>query len=264
MDFSSYATMRFDRRDRILYAEFNRPASLNAVDQVTHKDLARLFGEVAADPQTAVLVLSGSGKAFSAGGDLDYIQHLIDSPRDFFDDIGDIKKIIFSMLDCPKPILAKLHGAAIGLGATIALFCDIVMAAPGIKIADPHVKLGFTAGDGGAVIWPHLIGHARAKEYLMTGKPILAEEAERIGLINRVVARDRLDAAVDELARELSNGPARAIQWTKMSVNIGLRALAHAVMDASVAYEALSNVTHDHSEAVRALKEGRPPVFKGE
>lgn len=264
MDFSTYATMRFERRGRILHAEFNRPDALNAIDQVTHKDLARLFSEVAADPQTAVLVLSGAGKAFSAGGDLDYIQHLIESPGDFFDDIGDIKKIVFSILDCPKPIIAKLHGHAIGLGATIALFCDIVFAAPGVKIADPHVKLGFTAGDGGAVIWPHLIGHARAKEFLMTGRPILAEEAERIGLINRVVPRESLDAAVEELAQELGNGPARAIQWTKMTVNIGLKAQAHAVMDASAAYEALSNFTSDHREAVRALREKRPPAFTGD
>jgi enoyl-CoA hydratase len=263
MDFATYTTMRFERRGRVLHAEFNRPDALNAIDHVTHKDLARLFSEVAADEQTNVLVLSGAGKAFSAGGDLDYIQQLIDSPKAFFDDIGDIKKIVFSILDCPKPIIAKLHGHAIGLGATIALFCDIVMAAPGIKIADPHVKLGFTAGDGGAVIWPHLIGHARAKEFLMTGRPISSEDAERMGLINRVVAREELDKAVNELADELSNGPSRAIQWTKMSINIGLRQHAHAVMDASAAYEALSNVTGDHREAVLALREKRPPVFTG-
>jgi enoyl-CoA hydratase len=98
----------------------------------------------------------------------------------------------------------------------------------------------------------------------MTGRPILAEEAERIGLINRVVPRESLDAAVEELAQELGNGPARAIQWTKMTVNIGLKAQAHAVMDASAAYEALSNLTSDHREAVRALREKRPPTFTGD
>jgi enoyl-CoA hydratase len=264
MDFATYATLQFERRGRVLHARFNRPDSLNAIDHATHKDLARLFSEVANDDQTNVLVLSGAGKAFSAGGDLDYIQKMIDSPQMFLDDMGDIKKIVFSMLDCPKPILAKLHGNAIGLGATIALFCDIVMAAPGVKIADPHVRLGFTAGDGGAVIWPHLIGHARAKEFLMTGRPILSEDAERMGLINRVVPREELDKAVNDLADELSNGATRAIQWTKLSINIGLKQLAHAVMDASVAYEALSNVTSDHREAVRALREKRPPNFTGQ
>jgi enoyl-CoA hydratase len=167
------------------------------------------------------------------------------------------------MLDCPKPIIAKVNGAAVGLGATIALLCDVIFAAPTAKIGDPHVKVGFTAGDGGAVIWPHLIGHARAKEYLMTGRLLTAEEAEKIGLINHVVPAAELDRTVEEFAQELLKGPMRAIQWTKLSVNIGLKQLAHAVMDASVAYEALSNVTADHREAVRAMREKRTPQFAG-
>jgi len=263
MDFNSYPSMRFERRGRILHADFNRPDALNAIDRVTHKSLARLFSDITADPETDVVILSGTGKAFSAGGDLDYIQYMIDAPDRFLDDMPDVKKIVFSMLDCPKPIIAKLHGHAIGLGATIALFCDIVYAAPTAKIGDPHVRLGFTAGDGGAVIWPHLIGHARAKEFLMTGRAISAEEAERIGLINRVVPSGELDKAVNDLADELSKGATRAIQWTKMSINIGLKQFAHAVMDASVAYEALSNLTNDHREAVRAMREKRAPAFKG-
>jgi len=263
VEFNSYRTMRFARRGRILHADFNRPDVLNAVDHSTHQDLARLFSDITADRDTDVVILSGTGRAFSAGGDLDYIQGMIDAPDQFLDDMPDVKRIIFSMLDCPKPLIAKLNGHAIGLGATIALFCDVVFAAPEVKIADPHVRLGFTAGDGGAVIWPHLIGHARAKEFLMTGRAITAVEAERIGLINHVVPADELDKAVNDFADELCRGPTRAIQWTKLSVNIGLKQLAHAVMDASVAYEALSNHTEDHREAVRAAREKRPPIFKG-
>jgi enoyl-CoA hydratase len=160
-------------------------------------------------------------------------------------------------------MIAKLNGPAVGLGATIALLCDVIFAAPTAKIGDPHVKVGFAAGDGGAVIWPHLIGHARAKEYLMTGRLLTAEEAEKIGLINHVVPAAELDRAVDEFAQELLRGPMRAIQWTKLSVNIGLKQLAHAILDASVAYEALSNVTADHQEAVRAMREKRTPQFTG-
>ena len=263
MDLNDYPNMRFERRGRVLHANFNRPDTLNAVNHGTHRDLARFFADLPADGEADVVILSGAGKAFSAGGDLDYIQRMIDAPEEFLDGMPDVKKIIFSMLDCPKPIIAKLHGHAIGLGATIALFCDIVFAAPGVKIADPHVRLGLTAGDGGAVIWPHLIGHARAKEYLMTGRAMTSEEAERIGLINRVVPSGELDQAVNDFADELCKGATRAIQWTKLTVNIGLKQLAHAVMDASVAYEALSNVTNDHREAVQAMREKRPPVFKG-
>jgi enoyl-CoA hydratase len=125
------------------------------------------------------------------------------------------------------------------------------------------VRVGFVAGDGGAVIWPHLVGHARAKEYLLTGRAIAAEEAERIGLINRVVAADQIDAIVDQFADELANGPRLAVQWTKMSINIALKQQAQAVLDASVALEALSNMTQDHAEAVKALREKRAPIFTG-
>ncbi|HTV96116.1 MAG TPA: enoyl-CoA hydratase-related protein [Steroidobacteraceae bacterium] len=263
MDLSSYTSFRFEREGRLLRASFNRPETLNAIDRTTHGELARFFTELAADPLTDVVILSGIGRAFSAGGDLDHIQDMIADPALFHEDVRDAKRIVFGMLDCPKPIIAKLNGAAVGLGATIALLCDVIFAAPGVKIGDPHVRIGFTAGDGGAFIWPHLIGHARAKEYLMTGRLLAAEEAERIGLINHVVAAGELDRAVDEFAQELLSGAMRAIQWTKLSVNIGLKQLAHAVMDASLAYEALSNVTADHHEGVQALREKRAPRFTG-
>lgn len=263
MNFADYSTLLLERRGRLLYASFNRPEVLNAIGRVAHAELVRFFNQLPTDSDTDVVILSGVGRAFSAGGDLDYVQEMIDDPDKFIDDIPDVKRIVFGMLDCPKPIIAKLNGHAIGLGATIALLCDVIFAAPSAKIGDPHVKVGFTAGDGGAVIWPHLIGHARAKEYLMTGRLLTAEEAAKIGLINHVVPAAELDRAVDEFAQELLKGAMRAIQWTKLSVNIGLKQLAHAVMDASIAYEALSNMTADHREAVLAMREKRAPNFSG-
>lgn len=263
MDISKYQTLQLKREGRLLRANFNRPETLNAISETAHTELARFFTELATDSLTDVVILSGVGRAFSAGGDLDYIQEMIDDPRIFNDGIAEVKRIVFGMLECPKPIIAKLNGHAVGLGATVALLCDVVFAVSGAKIGDPHVKVGFVAGDGGAAIWPHLIGHARAKEYLMTGKLLTAEEAERIGLINHVVPESDIDRVVDEFAAELLGGATRAIQWTKLSINIGLARLAHAVLDASVAYEALSNVTEDHAEAVRALREKRNPRFTG-
>lgn len=263
MDPSSYKTLTLERHARLLKANFNRPEALNAVNRQAHSEIARFFTELATDPLTDVAILSGIGRAFSAGGDFDYIQEMVDDPRLFFDDIPDVKRIVFGMLDCPKPIIAKVNGPAVGLGATIALLCDVIFAAAGAKIGDPHVKVGFAAGDGGALIWPHLIGHARAKEYLMTGRLLIAEEAERIGLINHVVPAADLDRVVDEFAQELMGGAMRAIQWTKISVNLGLKQLAQTVLDASIAYEALSNVTADHQEALRALRESRAPRFTG-
>jgi enoyl-CoA hydratase len=263
VDLSSYKTFRFEREGRLLRASFNQPETLNAIDRVAHEELARFFTELAVDPLTDVVILSGVGRAFSAGGDLDHIQTMIDDPSIFIDDLPSVKRVVFGMLDCPKPIIAKLNGAAVGLGATVALLCDVIFAVPTAKIGDPHVKVGFAAGDGGAVIWPHLIGHARAKEYLMTGRLLTAEEAEKIGLINHVVPAVDIDRVVDAFAQELLAGAMRAIQYTKLAVNIGLKQLAHSVMDASGAFEALSNASADHREAVAAMREKRPPRFTG-
>ena len=254
----------FRRDGRVLHATFNRPDTLNAVDEELDEDLSRLFGDVAQDAETAVLVLTGAGRAFSAGGDIENMQRLIDRPELFSNGIARAKHLIHSILDCPKPIIAKVNGAAMGLGATIALFCDLIIAANHAKIADPHVKVGFCAGDGGCVIWPQLIGYARAKEYLFFGDAITGEDAAKIGLINRAVPAEDLDRTVDEYAQRLAGGAARAVQWTKLSVNIGLKQLATCILDASLAYEALSNVTKDHQEALHAFREKRAPRFTGE
>lgn len=263
MNHSDYKAIAFRRDGKVLHATFNRPEVLNAFDEVLDRETGRLFGDVAADEDTNVLVLTGAGKAFSAGGDIEHMQTVIDQPHLFLDGIRNGKKLLYGMLDCPKPIIAKVNGAAIGLGATIALFSDIIIAANHAKIADPHVKVGFTAGDGGAVIWPALLGHARAKQYLLTGDAVTGEEAARIGLINQAVPAEDLDRVVDELAQRIANGAALAIQWTKLSVNIALKAQLTAVIDASFAYEALSNVTADHQEAVNAFRERRAPRFTG-
>ncbi|WP_044529545.1 enoyl-CoA hydratase/isomerase family protein, partial [Herbaspirillum sp. B65] len=205
--------------------------------------------------------LTGAGRAFSAGGDIEDMQRLIDKPSLFAAGMQRAKQIVFSMLDCPKPIIAKINGHAIGLGATLALFSDLTYAADHAKIGDPHVKVGFVAGDGGAVIWPQLMGYAKAKEYLLTGDLLTASEAERFGLINYAVPAEQLDERVAAMAQRLAKGASQAIQWTKASINIGLKQVAHSIMDASIAYEGLSNITADHQEAVNAFREKRAPVF---
>jgi enoyl-CoA hydratase len=264
MDFASYNAIKFRRDGHVLHATLNRPDTLNAVDPEMEDELSRVFPDVGADAETRVMVLTGEGRAFSAGGNIDHMQTVIDRPELFLDSMARSKALIHSILDCPKPIIAKVNGAAVGLGATIALFCDLIIAANHAKIADPHVKVGYTAGDGGAVIWPQLIGYARAKEYLLLGDTLTGEEAAKIGLINRSVPAEQLDDLVDSYAQRLATGAARAIQWTKLSINIGLKQLATSMLDASIAYEALSNGTRDHQEAVNAFREKRPPRFTGE
>ena len=263
MDYVNYAELRIQREGTVLTVTMNRPERLNAIGGVMHEELSRLFYDIALDSETDVVILTGAGEAFSAGGDIEWMQEVIDQPEKFEQVAAEAKRIIFGILECDRPIIARLNGAATGLGATIALFCDIIIAADHARIGDPHVRVGFVAGDGGAVIWPQLVGYARAKEYLMTGDLMSAQEAERIGLINHVVPTADLDAKVGELATKLARGARKAIRWTKMATNIGLKQLAHTMMDASLAYESLSNRTADHQEAVRAFREKRKPVFVG-
>lgn len=259
--FDDYQTILFGRRGRVLEVTLNRPDKLNATDAVLHAELARLFVDISNDPDSDVVVLTGAGRAFSAGGDVAWMQEAIDEPERFEQTVREAKQIVFGLIDCEKPVIAKLNGHATGLGATIALFCDVIFAAEHARIGDPHVSIGFVAGDGGAVIWPQLIGYARAKEYLLTGDLMTATQAAQMGLINHAVPADELDERVNAFADRLVNGATKAIRWTKMSVNIGLRDLATSIMDASLAYEALSNMTPDHAEAVKAFSEKRSPVF---
>lgn len=263
MDFGGYETITFERRGRALWA-FLDNGPMNAVNAAMHEELARLPGDVQRDDASDLLVLTGAGEAFCAGGDMDWFQEMIDDPAKFRAIAPEGKRIVFEMLELEKPAIARLNGAAAGLGATLALLCDVVVAADDARIGDPHVRVGLVAGDGGAVLWPQLIGFARAKELLLTGEMIGAAEAREMGLINHAVPAAELDTKVDEVAAKILGNPRWAVRWTKVATNITLRQIAHQVMDAAIAYEAISNTTADRQEAVRAFVEKRKPSFGGQ
>jgi enoyl-CoA hydratase len=264
VDFSKYETLKFARRGRILYVTFNQPDQLNSFAGHSHVELSEVFSEIGDDRESDIVVLSGEGRAFSAGGNVIAMQTLRDSPVDFYRSIREAKRVVYSLLDCDKPIIAKVNGDAIGLGATVALFCDVVFAADEARLADPHNNIGLTTGDGGQIIWPHLIGYARAKHYLLTGEKINGKKAAEIGLIHASLPRDQLDAAVDEYADMMAALPAQSLRWSKATINIPLKQLAHSLMDTGMAYEALASLTtEDHGEAIRSFAEKRKPKFSG-
>ncbi len=264
MALDDYQRFRFSRDGRVLTATIAAPGKVNGVDALLHEELARVFTDLQHDPDSDIIILTGQGRAFSAGGDFDWFAEQIADPRKFRDIGWDAKRIVTSLLDIEKPVICRLNGAAAGLGATIALLCDIIIADETALIGDPHVKVGLVAGDGGAVIWPQLIGYARAKEYLLTGQMLTAAEAARIGLINHAVPAAGLDAKVAATVAALAANPRWAVRWTKTITNQPLKALVAQMMDASIAYETLSNLTADRAEAVAALQARRPAELSGE
>lgn len=263
--FDGYQRLKFTRDGRILTISLTSPTNpVNAVDQVMHDELARVFLEAQDDPGSDLIVLTGEGRAFCAGGDTSWFKTQIDDPKSFLAIGVHAKRIVTSLLDVEKPIICRLNGAAAGLGATIALLCDVIIASERAVIGDPHVKVGLVAGDGGAVIWPQLIGFARAKELLMTGEILSAQRAAEMGLVNYCVPADQLDAKVAEIAGKILGNPRWAVRWTKTVANIPLKELAAKLSDASVAYEFMSNMMADRKEAVAAFVEKRTPKLTGD
>lgn len=256
-----YETLVLERQGRLLTIRLNRPDALNAVNLRMHEELPEVFNFAALDPHSDVVVLTGNGRAFSAGGDLDHVAHNAANPHLFDSEVRLAKRIVFAILDLDKPLICRLNGHAVGLGATMALFCDVIFAAETAKIGDPHVAIGLVAGDGGAVIWPQRMGLCRAKEYLLTGELIDAKKAAEIGMINHALPLAELDAAVQAFAGRLLQGSTNAVRWTKVLLNLELKRVATAVMDAGIAYEAVAQRSPDHREGVQALIERRKPQF---
>ncbi len=260
-DLPIFQTILLERRQRLLRVTLNRPDALNAFNLEQHNELPIALAFARDDAGSDVILLTGAGRAFSAGGDIAHIEHNAANPHLFDHEIVMAKAIIFNLLDTDKPVVCRMNGHAVGLGATLALFCDVIFAADTAKIGDPHVGLGLVAGDGGAVIWPQLIGLARAKEYLLTGDLIPAPRAAEMGLVNYALPASELDAAVDAFCNKLLSGAQQAIRWTKRLTNIELRRVTENILPIGLDYEVQSVRTPDHLEGVAALKEKRKPHF---
>lgn len=262
MHYQDYNNIRFERVDGVLTVTLDRPEALNATDENLHKELSRVFADIAQDKETRAVVLTGAGKAFCAGGDLKHGLSMNRGQTDAMVEEG--RKIIMDILEVPQPIVAAVNGYAMGLGATLALFCDIVVASEQAVFADTHVVAGYVAGDGGAAIWPWLIGANNAKEFLMTGDRLSAAEARELGLIRHVVPADRLMIEARNKAQRLANGPRMAIEGTKLTINRLLRQAVEATLDYGLQKEKeCMLVSEDCVEALSAFAEKRSPVFTG-
>lgn len=263
VDYSRYKVLKVERKDKVALVTLNKPESLNAFDTKLHREMEDILEDLAMDEEVNTIVLTGAGRAFSAGGDIKWMQARVKDPSIPGIPLTSVQRLINNLVNLEKPIIAAVNGDAIGLGATVALCCDVIYTSENARIGDPHVSVGLVAGDGGCIIWPLLIGVARAKEYLMTGDLIQARDAERIGLVNKVVPQNQVLPAAMALAERLANGPIKAISWTKMSINQFLKHQVNLILPMSSAAEFLSMQTADHAEAVNAFVERRSPRFAG-
>jgi len=268
----SYQHILYEVGDKIATITLNRPDRMNAWTPIMERDVRHAMEAAAADDDVRVIVLTGAGRAFCAGGDVKGMSSGTlmggDGSKKSRFDRGPIaaangRRLVENMLDVEQPIIGAINGDAVGLGATIALLCDIIVVSEKARFADTHVKVGIVAGDGGAVIWPLLIGPHRAKEFLMRGNFINGAEAAKIGMVNYAVAPDQVMSKARELAQELADGPTWAIRWSKLAVNKWLKQQANLILDASLAYEMMTFGTEDQKEAARAFVEKRKPNYVG-
>jgi enoyl-CoA hydratase len=261
MTYDAYEQLLFERRDHgVLLITLNQPQKYNAADEVMHAELARVWADVSRDPDTRVAVVTGAGKAFSAGGDLAMVRRMAGDHERVSHMLGEMSDLVYNIINCEKPVVSAINGVAVGAGLVVALLADISVCAEDARLGDGHVKLGVAAGDHAAIVWPLLAGMAKARYYLLTGEMVTGTEAERIGLVSTVVPRAQvLDEAL-RVADMLATGPQTAIRWTKKALNSWLRS-AGPIFDQSAAYEMLGFMGPDVIEGAAALTEKRPPRF---
>ena len=262
MRFEDYRNLRFARREHgVLLITIDRPETLNATDAILHGELARVWRDVARDQDCSVAVITGAGRAFSAGGDLELVERLSGDYRAVAAMASEAAELVESMVDCDTPIISAINGVAVGAGLAVALLADISVIGENVRLTDGHLRLGVGAGDHAVLLWPLLCGMAKAKYYLLTAEFIDGREAERIGLVSRCVADGRVLNEALEIAERIASGPRQAARFTKRTLNHWLRS-AFPAFDASVAYEMLTFLGEDVREGAQALRERREPRFE--
>lgn len=229
-----------------------RPDVLNAVDEELHSALVGLWPALAADADANVVVLTGAGRAFSAGGDLEYIARFFDDPALRRRTMDEAQQILWSMIRFPLPVIAAVNGPAVGLGASLMLASDIVLFSDRAYFADPHVTVGLVCGDGGAALLPLVAPLLRAKELLFTGDRVGPEEAVALGIASRVVQHDELLGEAMALAHRIAGQPRFALQQTKRVIQLGVEQAVSKVVVAAAEAEAESMATIEHRDRIRS------------
>ena len=260
-DYSFYEHLLIEVKDGVALLTINRPEVYNATTAKLHNELSVVWLDLAKDDDVRVAVVTGAGTAFSAGGDFGLIQDSIGNGKVIAGTMEEARDIVHNMINLDKPIISAINGVAVGAGLAVALLADISIASEKARFTDGHVRLGVAAGDHAAVIWPMLIGMAKAKYYLMTCEFLDGTEAERIGLVSQVVPHEELMDKAMDVANRLAVGSQQALRYTKRSLNQWLRQAEHTAFDYSLALEMLGFFGEDIQEGLDSVRERRDPKF---
>ena len=260
--YDHYQAIKVDVADRIATVTLNRPELGNAVNEVLHEEIGSIFLDLAVDQTVHAVVLTGAGDMFCSGGNADDL--ILAEPIHFtYEWMRFMRRLVTSQLEMDQPVICALNGDAVGVGATIALYCDIIIAADGAKISDPHVtKEGIAAGDGGFLMWALQLGFPRAKYHLMTGAPLTASQAAEAGLINECLPAAEVMPRAMELAQQFADGPGLAIRSTKRILNKLIELLGTGSLEYAGEKERVTLYSADFKEAVTAQVEKRKPTFQ--
>ena len=261
MDYADFRHLTFESKPNgVLLVTINRPEVLNAANARLHWEFTQIWPVVDADPKTRVVVVTGAGKAFSAGGDLSLVEDMAGNPDALTRTMREASDLVYNMINLDKPVVSAINGVAVGAGLVVALMADVSIIAETARLTDGHTRLGVAAGDHAAILWPLLCGMAKAKYYLLTADFIDGREAERIGLVTMCLPPDHVLPKALDVADRLARGSQLAVRWTKRALNNWLRQ-AGPIFDQSLALEMLSFSYPDVHEGVKAIREKRTPVF---
>ncbi len=264
MDYQKYQYLIVDVREGIATVTINRPQKANAVNRELHSELGMILRDLAQDDDVRVAIVTGAGRIFSVGGDLDLLDYQNTHPEELGNTLEEARELVYAHIDLEKPIIAAVKGIAMGVGLTFAILCDFIIIERQTKIADGHIRAALVAGDGGAMMWPLTVGLTRSKRYLLTGDWINAEEAERIGLVTEVVEEGQSLKRATQIAERLAAGPQTAIRYTKRALNQWLRLGAITAFDYSLALELVSFPMYDVRKAVEDLRARKPGAIPPE
>jgi enoyl-CoA hydratase len=245
----------------ILELVLAKPRTLNSVTAQMHTELTRVWRDIDADEAISVVLVRGAGGKFSSGGDFDLVEGIMTDHQTRLRVWKEARELVYGIINCSKPVVAAVEGPAVGAGLAVALLSDISVAGRTARFVDGHVRLGVAAGDHAAIIWPLLVGMAKAKYYLLLNETISGEEAERIGLVSVCADDDKVYETALSVAQRLAKGSPSAIRWTKYALNNWLRQ-AGPIFDTSTALEFLGFVGPDAREGLASLREKRAPRFE--